>query len=164
MNILGIGPAELVIVFLLMLMVAGPKRMIAWAYVAGQYAARLRKMWQEASAVIRKELEQAGVEPEVMDSVEEWINPRTRPQARKNLLDPVVKEMKKPMDDVFKPISDTMKDVGRTQLDPASPAEKEKPASGQKAEASPAGSDGTNSSGSSAEQASSGGFDAWTPN
>ena len=116
MNILGIGPAELVIVFLLMLMVAGPKRMIAWAYVAGQYAAKLRKMWQEASAVIRKELEQAGVEPEVMDSVEEWINPRTRPQARKNLLDPVVKEMKKPMDDVLKPISDTMKDVGRTQL------------------------------------------------
>lgn len=163
MNIFGIGPAELVLVFLLMLMVAGPKRMISWAYVAGQYVARFRKMWQEASAVIRKELEQAGVEPEVMDTFEQWANPRTRPRA-KNLLDPVVKEMKKPLDEVVKPVSDTMSEVGRTQLNPAASPANEPPAASQKAETSPAGSDGAKSSGSNAEQASSGGFDAWTPN
>jgi Sec-independent protein translocase protein TatA len=163
MNILGIGPAELVLVFLLMLMVAGPKRMISWAYVAGQYVARFRKMWQEASAVLRKELEQAGLEPEVMDTFEQWANPRTRPKSR-NLLDPVVKEMKKPLDDVFKPVSDTMDEIGRTQLTPAAPPANDKPASSPNTEASSASSDGANSSGANAEQASSGGFDAWTPN
>jgi len=164
MNILGVGPAELVIVFLLMLMIAGPKRMIAWAYVAGQYVAKLRKMWQEASKVIRKELEQAGVEPEVMDTFEQWANPRTRSQTTRNLLDPVVKEMQKPLDEVMKPVNDTMNEIGKTQLNPAASSEKEKPAAGQKAGTPPAGSDGANSSGSNAEQASSGGFDAWTPN
>ena len=163
MNILGIGPAELVIVFLLMLMVAGPKRMIAWAYVAGQYAAKIRKMWQEASQVIRKELEQAGVEPEVVDTLEQWANPRTRPNSR-TLFEPLVKDVKKPLDDIVKPLNDTMSEIGKTQLNPAAPAGTEKPASSPKTETSSAGSDGANSSGSSNQQASSGGLDAWTPN
>ena len=63
MNIFGIGTTELIIIFVLMMVVAGPKRMIAWAYVAGQYMAKLRDLWQEASGVLKKELEQAGLEP-----------------------------------------------------------------------------------------------------
>ena len=36
MDILGIGGGELVLIVLVMLVVAGPKRMIQWAYIAGK--------------------------------------------------------------------------------------------------------------------------------
>ena len=62
MNILGAGPAELVLVFIIMLVVAGPKRMIQWSYTLGQYVAKLREMFQETMNAVRKEFEEAGVD------------------------------------------------------------------------------------------------------
>jgi Sec-independent protein translocase protein TatA len=62
MNILGAGPAELLIVFVIMLVVAGPKRMIQWAYVLGRYVAQLRAMLQETMNAIQKELSESGVD------------------------------------------------------------------------------------------------------
>ena len=62
MNILGAGPGELVVVFVIMLVVAGPKRMIKWAYVLGQYTAQLRQMWQQTLDAFRKELADANID------------------------------------------------------------------------------------------------------
>ncbi len=163
MNILGVGSSELVLIFLLVLMVAGPKRMIAWAYVAGTYVAKLRKLWQEASAVIKKELAEAGVEPEVVDTLEKWANPRTRPRA--NPLDSLVSEIKKPVEDAVKPVQDTLNEVKGVRLDQDVPTQaKTTPQPPQSAEAEP-GPDGnatepTDSDGT--RPPTPGRFDAWT--
>jgi sec-independent protein translocase protein TatB len=62
MNILGVGPAELIVILIIMLVVAGPKRMIEWAYQAGKYAAQLRAMFQETMDAFHKELAQSGID------------------------------------------------------------------------------------------------------
>jgi Sec-independent protein translocase protein TatA len=61
MNILGIGGPELIIILLLMLIVAGPKRMIQWAYIMGTYVAKFRRMWAETVDVLQHEFDEAGV-------------------------------------------------------------------------------------------------------
>jgi Sec-independent protein translocase protein TatA len=65
MEILGIGGAELIAILLIMLVVAGPKRMIQWAYILGQYTAKLRQMWAETMKMVQKEFDQAGVDIQV---------------------------------------------------------------------------------------------------
>jgi Sec-independent protein translocase protein TatA len=62
MNILGVGPAEVIVIFILMLVVAGPKRMIEWAYHIGRYTAQLRAMFQETMNAIQKELSESGLD------------------------------------------------------------------------------------------------------
>lgn len=62
MNIFGVGGAELVLILIIMLVVAGPKRMIRWAYVLGQYVGKLRKMWEEVVDVMQKEADAAGLD------------------------------------------------------------------------------------------------------
>ncbi len=65
MEILGIGGAELVAILIIMLVVAGPKRMIQWAYVLGQYTAKARAMWAETMSYVQKELNEAGMDVEL---------------------------------------------------------------------------------------------------
>jgi Sec-independent protein translocase protein TatA len=65
MDILGIGGAELVLIVLVMLVVAGPKRMIQWAYIAGKYAGQARRLWQETAEKLQAELDGAGVDVKV---------------------------------------------------------------------------------------------------
>lgn len=62
MNVLGVGFPELVVIFIIMLVVAGPKRMIQWAYVLGQYTAQLREMWQQTVSALQKELADANID------------------------------------------------------------------------------------------------------
>lgn len=62
MEILGVGPLEVIAIFIIMLVVAGPKRMARWAYIAGQYVARFRAMFQETMAAIQKEFEESGMD------------------------------------------------------------------------------------------------------
>ena len=125
MNILGVGIPELMIVMLIMLIVAGPKRMIQWAYVFGQYTAKLRAMWQETSIMLRKELEGAGIEPEVVDTLSQFANPRSRNTAFSNQLDKLVGDMKKPLEDTLQPVNDTLKEVSKaTTLAPKQPTAK----------------------------------------
>ncbi|MBN2471187.1 MAG: hypothetical protein JXN59_10720 [Anaerolineae bacterium] len=128
MNIFGIGPTELVLVLLIMLMVAGPKRMARWAYVMGVYAGKLRDMWSETSEVLKKELAEAGIEPEMVDSFGKMANPKTRRTAVSGQLDKLVGDMKKPIEESLKPVEDalkpvdtTLRDVGPTPLAPAAP-------------------------------------------
>ncbi len=61
MNFFGIGGTELVLIVLIMLIVAGPKRMIQWAYVLGVWVGKARTMWQQAVDVLQKEMDEAGV-------------------------------------------------------------------------------------------------------
>lgn len=129
MNIFGIGPTELVLVLLIMLMVAGPKRMARWAYVMGVYMGKLREMWKETSDVLKKELAEAGFEPEVVDTLGKVANPRTRRAVVSSELDKLVGEMKKPVEESLKPVQQalepvktTLQDVGTTPLTPAAPA------------------------------------------
>jgi Sec-independent protein translocase protein TatA len=57
MEILGVGPLELITIFILLLVAAGPKRMAVWAYQLGKYVRMLRGMWQDAMNAISKEID-----------------------------------------------------------------------------------------------------------
>jgi Sec-independent protein translocase protein TatA len=65
MNIFGIGITELLIILLIMLVVAGPRRMIRWAYVAGVYSAKLRRMWLQTVDVLQREVDDAGLDVKI---------------------------------------------------------------------------------------------------
>lgn len=56
MDIFGIGAAELIIVALLTLIVAGPKRSAEWARQAGVWLGQLRDLWQRMMADLREEI------------------------------------------------------------------------------------------------------------
>jgi Sec-independent protein translocase protein TatA len=94
MNILGVGGWELLAILLIMLMVAGPKRMIHWAYILGQYVAKFRAMWSETVDVIQKEFDDAGVGIQL---------PKDIP-TRGNLN----QQIGKAMESVTRPVKDTM--------------------------------------------------------
>jgi len=91
MNILGVGGWEVAVILLIMLIVAGPKRMIEWAYVLGQYTSKLRKMWAETMTIVQKELNESGVDIELPkeiptrgtlnQEVTKALSPLTRPFA-----------------------------------------------------------------------------------
>jgi Sec-independent protein translocase protein TatA len=65
MNIFGIGELELLLIIIIALIVAGPKRMIQWMYVLGRWVAKLRRMWSEAMVLVQRELNEAGLDVEV---------------------------------------------------------------------------------------------------
>jgi Sec-independent protein translocase protein TatA len=93
MEILGIGGAELIAIMIIMLVVAGPKRMIQWAYILGRYVAKARALWAETMTYIQKEFKDAGVDIElpkemptrgglnrqITSQVEKAISPVTKP-------------------------------------------------------------------------------------
>jgi len=97
MNILGIGGAEFVLIFIIMLIVAGPKRMIAWSYTLGTYIAKFRRMWEETVDVLQKEFDEAGVGIQV---------PRELP-TRTNLN----RQATKALSSVTRPVQDALDDV-----------------------------------------------------
>jgi Sec-independent protein translocase protein TatA len=101
MDILGVGGWELVAIFLIMLVVAGPKRMIQWSYTLGKYIAMLRKMWAETAQMLQKEFDQAGVDVQVPKDIP------TRGD--------INREIARALTPVTKPIQDSM-DAARTEL------------------------------------------------
>lgn len=101
MDIFGVGGAELVAIFLIMLVVAGPKRMIQWAYIAGTYVAKFRAMWAEAMTYVQKEFEQAGLDVELPKE----------PPTRGSLTRELSKQAEKIAAPVSKPLQDTLEEV-----------------------------------------------------
>lgn len=91
MNILGVGGPELIAILIIMLVVAGPKRMIHWSYILGQYVAKFRVMWSQTVDIVQKEFDEAGVD----------IKLPKEPPTRKNF--------GKAVSDAIKPISDPLK-------------------------------------------------------
>jgi Sec-independent protein translocase protein TatA len=57
MEIAGVGALEVVAIFIIMLVVAGPKRMVSWAYTLGQYVSKMRAMFQETMNAVKKEID-----------------------------------------------------------------------------------------------------------
>jgi len=106
MELFGIGTAELIAILIVMLVVAGPRRMIQWAYILGQYTARLRKMWAEMMAMVQKEFDAADVGIAV---------PKTVP-TRSNL----VQQMNQALSGVTRPVQDVLDDV-KTDVQIATP-------------------------------------------
>lgn len=56
MDILGIGAAEILLIGLLLMIVAGPKRSAEWARLAGEQLYKLRQIWSRMMQDLRNEL------------------------------------------------------------------------------------------------------------
>jgi Sec-independent protein translocase protein TatA len=81
MDILGVGIPEVILIFLIMLIFAGPKRMAQWSFMLGRETAKLRREWAKARQIIRKELEAAGfTEEEIQElkNMPEMVKKTTR--------------------------------------------------------------------------------------
>lgn len=59
---LGTGIGQIIFILIIMLIVAGPKRMMQWAYILGQYLAKFRAIYADTITVINKELQSTGLE------------------------------------------------------------------------------------------------------
>jgi len=124
MNVFGVGAWELVAILLIMLVFAGPKRMIHWSYVLGQHVAKFRKIWSETVDLVQKEFDDAGVDIKLPKE------PPTRKNLNKSLTD-AVKPMTKPVQDslgevkkdmdAFKDVSDALNDKKPKPASDASP-------------------------------------------
>jgi Sec-independent protein translocase protein TatA len=124
MDILGIGGWELVAIIMIMLIVAGPKRMISWSYTLGKYVAQLRKMWSETAQVIQKEFDEAGVDVKVPKNIP------TRGDLNREVaraLTPVTKPFQESLDATKKEIDATKQAVSFKVEDKPADGEDAKP-------------------------------------
>lgn len=112
MNVFGIGGPELIAILIIMLVFAGPKRMMHWSYILGQYVSKFRTMWSQTVDVIQKEFDDAGVDitlPKEMPtrgnlnkSINEAFKPISKP------FEETMEEVQKDLDTV-KEVSDELK-------------------------------------------------------
>jgi Sec-independent protein translocase protein TatA len=114
MNIFGVGGAELVLIFIIMLIVAGPKRMIRWAYVLGQYVGKLRRMWEEVVDMMQKEADSAGLgitipkELPTKQGITKLVADAVKPYAN---------ELSQPLQDVQSSLRDTVSEANAVVKD-----------------------------------------------
>lgn len=107
MNVFGVGAPELIAIFVIMLVFAGPKRMIHWAYLLGKHTAKFRQMWSQTVDLIQKEFDEAGVDVKLPKE------PPTKKNFQKALsasFEPVTKPIQESLNEVNKDIA-TIKDV-----------------------------------------------------
>lgn len=97
MNIFGIGGPELVLILVIMLIVAGPKRMVQWSYVVGQWMAKLRRLWEETVTVVQRELNEANIDVELPKTPPTRANMR---QSAKKLGESLLDTMGSPQDEL----------------------------------------------------------------
>ena len=103
MDIFGIGGLELVVILIIMVIVAGPKRMIQWSYILGRELGKVRKMWGETAKMLQKEFDAAGVDIKVPEQ------PPTRGTLRNEaarMLAPFTKPMQDAMNEVNKDLGE----------------------------------------------------------
>lgn len=114
MNIFGMGGAELVLIIVIMLVVAGPKRMIRWMYILGQWVGRFRVMWSQAVDVMEKEMRDAGMDVNLprdipnRGNLNQWAN---------QLVKPYADELEQEFNEVAKPVREIMKDTNAIMKD-----------------------------------------------
>ncbi len=107
MNIFGVGGPELVAILIIMLIFAGPKRMIHWAYILGQYLAKFRVIWSQTVDLVQKEFDEAGVDVKIPKDLP------TRQNLNKSVseaLKPVSQPFQESLDEVKKDL-DSVKEV-----------------------------------------------------
>jgi Sec-independent protein translocase protein TatA len=118
MNIFGIGGGELVLIIIIMLVVAGPQRMIRWMYVLGRYVAVLQRMWAEAAATLQKEFDDAGVDIKVPEKIP------TKGDIQRQI-GSAMNPLAKPIQDVGKELQEDIDGVRKaTQFKPHTPVTK----------------------------------------
>ena len=127
MDILGVGGWELVAILLLMLIVAGPKRMISWSYTLGKYVSQLRRMWADTAQMLQKEFDDAGVDVQVPKDIP------TRSDLNREIgraLTPVTKPFQETMSAAKKEMDTTKQamSLGPTSLTPKAAPETPPPA------------------------------------
>ena len=90
MELFGVGGTELILIIIIAMVVAGPKRVAQWMYYVGKFVARLQRMWAEMMQVIQQELKESGMDIEL---------PKTPPtrqsinQTARNMLKPYTQEL-----------------------------------------------------------------------
>ena len=129
MNILGVGGPELAAILIIMLVFAGPKRMVHWSYVLGQHLAKFRRMWSQTVDLVQKEFNEAGVDIQIPKQ------PPTRQNMNKAITDamkPVTQPVQESLDEVKKDV-ESLQEVrdelkNKTQSPPPSSTQAKKAA------------------------------------
>jgi Sec-independent protein translocase protein TatA len=114
MEIFGIGGAELIAILVIMLVVAGPKRMIQWSYTLGKYVAMARNMWAQTAQQLQKEVDAAGVDFQVPKDIP------TRGSLNATIgkfIADTAKPITQPVDEIKKDVATTRRSI--TPGDPA---------------------------------------------
>lgn len=117
MEILGVGGWELMAILLIMVVVAGPKRMIAWSYKLGQYLAVLRNMWRETAGLLQREFDNAGVDVRVP------TEPPTRAALQKEVnraFSPITKPLESSLSGVKQDLEASTRPASTPPVTPAS--------------------------------------------
>lgn len=97
MELFGVGGTELILIIIIAMVVAGPKRVAQWMYYVGKFVARLQRMWSEMMQVIQQELKESGMDIEL---------PKTPPtrqsinQTARNMLKPYTQELDEAQKDI----------------------------------------------------------------
>lgn len=114
MGIFGIGGAELVLVFIIMIVVAGPQRMIRWAYHLGRWTAQFRQAWEQMVDAVEGELKESGYD---VTLPREMPNRNSLNQTARNVLKPYTDEIEKPLREAAAPVQATLNEVKQTGRD-----------------------------------------------
>jgi len=115
MDIFGVGGVELVLILLIMVIVAGPKRMISWSYQLGRYIAIIRNMWAETAKQLQKELDASGVDVQIPQDLP------TRQNISKEI-GRIAAPITKPLDETMQNLKVTADDIRRPLAAPQTPA------------------------------------------
>lgn len=62
MSILGMGIWEMLIIVVITLIVAGPQRMLRWAYLTGRFFGQVRIMWSRIMDSMQDEFDRSGID------------------------------------------------------------------------------------------------------
>ncbi|MBA3869103.1 MAG: hypothetical protein H0X30_08110 [Anaerolineae bacterium] len=109
MEIFGVGGGEVVAILVIMLVVAGPKRMVQWAYVLGQYISKARGMWDEVMAGVQKEIDDAGLDVQLPKTMPTRANLTTIANTFTNPVGSVWSGITAPVQDVMNDVSTEIK-------------------------------------------------------
>ncbi len=111
MNIFGVGGAELVVIIMIMLIVAGPKRMIGWAFVIGQYVGKFRTLWSQMVDVMQEEVDAAGLDVKLPRDIP---TKQSIAQTAGQLMKPYTASLENTLEEVAKPIKETIDETDKT--------------------------------------------------
>jgi Sec-independent protein translocase protein TatA len=96
MSLFGVGIMELVLVVMIALIVAGPKRMIQWAYLTGRFIAQAQHTWSKAISAMQKEFDDAGVD---LHLPKDPMNPQEMRRFKEEALKPIREPMEQAIRD-----------------------------------------------------------------
>ncbi len=105
MEFLGIGGWEIVAILLIMLIFAGPKRMLQWSYTLGKWVAVARTMWSQTAEQLEHELHESGVDIDV---------PRELP-TRQSINASITKYVSTAAKPIVEPVKDVQRELESTR-------------------------------------------------